>query len=114
MTAAPSSLKELVISYYKQKGYAITENLSFEGFSGTDHTFDLMIQRGQEKRLVWLRDWNRTVGVNMVIKMDNACEDVKIPKPIMISHQFSDHAKGYAHRRGILLLTKADIRKRGP
>jgi len=112
MTTAHSDLKELVVNYFKQKGYTITENLSLEGFSGVDHTFDLLIQKGQEKRLVWLRDWNRTVGVNMIIKMDNASEDVTIPKPIMISQQFSGHARAYANRRGIILLTKTEIIKR--
>jgi hypothetical protein len=112
MTTVNSSLKELVVNYFKQKGYAITENLSLEGFSGVDHTFDLLIQKSQEKRLVWLRDWKRTVGVNMIIKMDNASEDVTIPKPIMISQQFSGHARAYANRRGIILLTKTEIIKR--
>ena len=112
MTTAQPYLKELVTLYFKQKGYTITENLTVDGFSGVTHTFDLLIEKTQEKRLVWLRDWNRTVGVNMIIKMDNAAEDVAIPKPIMISQQFSGHAKAYANRRGVILLTKTEIIKR--
>jgi hypothetical protein len=112
MTTARTPLKELVTSYFKQKGYSITENPSLDGFSGVTHVFDLLIQKSQEKRLVWFRDWNRTVGVNMVIKMDNAAEDVAIPKPIMISYQFSGHARAYANRRGLILLTKTEIIKR--
>lgn len=112
MTTAQLGLKELVTTYFKQKGYTITENLPLDGFSGVTHTFDLLIEKTQEKRLVWLRDWNRTVGVNMIIKMDNAAEDVAIPKPIMISQQFSGHAKAYANRRGVILLTKTEIIKR--
>jgi hypothetical protein len=105
-------LKQLATNYFKQKGYAITENPTIDGYSGTTHTFDLLIQKTQEKRLIWLRDWNRTVGVNMIIKMDNAAEDVNLPKPIMISQQFSGHAKAYANRRGIILLTKSEIIRR--
>ena len=112
MTTAHPSLKEIVTNYFKQKGYAITENLQLEGYIGVEHIFDLLIQKSQEKRLVWFRDWNRTVGVNMIIKMDHASEDVGIPNPIMISHQFSWHARAYANRRGITLLTKAEIIKR--
>jgi hypothetical protein len=107
-----STLKQLVTNYFKQKGYDITESPTLDGFSGVTHTFDLLIQKTQEKRLIWLRDWNRTVGVNMIIKMDNAAEDVAIPKPIMISQQFSGHAKAYANRRGVVLLTKTEIIKR--
>jgi hypothetical protein len=112
MTTAQTNLKELVKNYYTQKGYTITENPTLDGFSGITHTFDLLIQKSQEKRLVWMRDWNRTVGVNMTIKMDNAAEDVAIPKPIMISQQFSHHAKAYANRRGLILLTKTEIQQR--
>lgn len=112
MTTAHMSLKELVTNYFKQKGYAVTETISLDGFSGVNRTFDLFIQKSQEKRLVWFRDWKRTVGVNMIIKMDNASEDVSIPNPIMISQQFSGHARAYANRRGIILLTRAEIIKR--
>jgi hypothetical protein len=112
MASAQPSLKQLVTNYFKQKGYKITENPTLDGFSGVTHTFDLLIEKTQEKRLVWLRDWNRTVGVNMIIKMDNAAEDVSIPKPIVISQLFSGHAKAYANRRGVILLTKSEIIKR--
>ena len=112
MATAKTSLKDLVTKYFKQKGYAIQETPTFEGFSGVTRVFDLLLEKGTEKRLVWLRDWNRTVGINMVIRMDNAAEDVSIPKPIMISQQFSGHAKAYANRRGMILLTETDIKKR--
>ncbi|MGQ9566249.1 MAG: restriction endonuclease [Candidatus Bathyarchaeales archaeon] len=111
MATAKTSLTELVKKYFTQKGYRITENPTLEGFSGVTQTFDLQIEKGSEKRLVRIKDWDRTVGVNMIIKMDKSAEDVAIPKPIMISQQFSGHAKAYANRRGIILLTESDIKK---
>jgi len=110
--AQTQTLQQLTTNYFKQKGYTITPTPTLEGFSGKTHTFDLLVQKTKEKRLVWIRDWNRTVGVNMIIKMDNAAEDVTIPKPIMISQKFSTHAKAYANRRGIILLTKNEIKQR--
>jgi len=59
---------------------------------------------------VWIREWKRTVGVNMVINMDKAAEDVGIPGPVMTSSKFSGHAKAYANRRGVTLFT---LRKNG-
>ena len=56
-----------------------------------------------------IKDWRRTVGVNMVINIDKAAEDVGFPKPIIISGKFSGHAKAYANRRGITLLSKQQI-----
>ena len=80
-----------------------------EGLSGVSRKFDLIIRRGKEKRSVWIKDWNRTVGVNMIINIDNAAEDVGLAKPIIIAEKFSGHAKAYANRRAITLLSKQQI-----
>jgi len=73
------------------------------------HRFDLVIRKGEERHLVWIRDWKRTVGVNMVINMDRASADVGFTSPVMVSGKFSGHAKAYANRRGVTLLTKRQI-----
>lgn len=103
------SLVDLATKYFRQNGYKIEKNAVLEGFSGLPRKFDLVIRKGKEKRSVWIKDWKRTVGVNMVITMDKAAEDVKFPNPIIISEKFSGHAKAYANRRGITLLSKRQI-----
>jgi hypothetical protein len=102
-------LTNLAATYFRQRGYKIEKDVSLEGFSGLPRNFDLFIRKSKEQHLIWIRDWKRTVGVNMVISMDRASEDVKIPNPIMISEKFSGHAKAYANRRGVTLLTKRQI-----
>lgn len=104
-----ASFVDLAVTYFRQRGYRIEKDVLLEGFSGLPRTFDLIIRKGKEQHLVWIRDWKRTVGVNMVIGMDRASEDVGIPNPIMISEKFSGHAKAYANRRGVTLLTKRQI-----
>lgn len=106
------SLRDSALKYFRQKGYKIEKDAVREGSSGLPRKFDLLIQRGKEQKLVWLRQWKRTVGVNMVINMDKAAADVGIPNPIMIAEKFSGHAKAYANRRGIILLTKREIIRR--
>jgi hypothetical protein len=104
------SLIDSVATYFRQKGYKIERDTIWEGkASGLSHRFDLIIRKGNEQRLIWIRAWRRTVGVNMVINMDKAAEDVGVPSPIMISEKFSGHAKAYANRRGVTLLTKQEI-----
>jgi len=103
------SLIELAAKYFRQNGYEIEKDAVLEGFSGLSLKFDMVIRKGKEQRSVWIKDWKRTVGVNMVINMDKASEDVGFPKPIMISEKFSGHAKAYANRRGITLLSKRQI-----
>ena len=103
------SLANLAAKYFRQTGYQTEKDAVMEGVSGLMRKFDLIIQRGKEKRSVWIKDWDRTVGVNIVINIDKASEDVGFPKPIIISEKFSGHAKAYANRRGITLLSKQQI-----
>ena len=103
------SLANLAAKYFRQNGYQTEKDDILEGLSGVSRKFDLIIRRGKEKRSVWIRAWNRTVGVNIVINIDKAADDVGFLKPIIISEKFSGHAKAYANRRGITLLTKQQI-----
>ena len=85
-------------------------NVIVEGFSGLPRRFDLVVvERGGGRRPVWIKDWKRTVGVNMVINLDKASMDVGLSNPILISEKFSGHAKAYANRQGITLLTRREI-----
>jgi hypothetical protein len=106
------SLLDLALKYFRQNGYKIEKNAVREGSSGLPRTFDLLVQRGKEQKPVWLRQWKRTVGVNMIINMDKAAADARLPNPIMIAEKFSGHAKAYANRRSITLLTKQEIMRR--
>jgi len=56
-----------------------------------------------------IKDWNRTVGVNVVITLDKASQGKAFANPILVAERFSEHARAYANRRGIMLITKAEI-----
>lgn len=106
-TKPPSELVELAIRYFKKESYKVErETTTLEGFTGISRKFDLIVQKGRLVQGVWIRDWNRTIGVNVVISLDKASEDVGLSNPILIGEKFSDHAKAYANRRKIMLLTK--------
>ena len=103
-------LVELAVQYFRKEGYKINhENAVIEGYSGISRKFDLIVQKGKSEQGVWIRDWNRTIGVNLVISLDTASEDVGLSSPIMIGEKFSDHAKSYSNRRKITLLTRQKI-----
>ena len=105
-----SHLTELAVSYFKKEGYKVnSENVKLEGHSGVARHFDLIVQKGRLEQGVWVRDWNRTIGVNVIINLDTSSEDVDLSSPIMIGEKFSDHAKSYSKRRKITLLTKQKI-----
>jgi hypothetical protein len=105
-----SHLLDMAIGYLKKEGYKVNgENVMLEGHSGVMRHFDLIVQKGRLEQGVWVRDWNRTIGVNVIINLDTASEDVDLSSPIMIGEKFSDHAKSYSNRRKISLLTKQKI-----
>ncbi len=105
-----SHLTDMAIQYFKKEGYKVnSENVMLEGHSGVIRHFDLIVQKGRLEQGVWIRDWNRTIGVNVIINLDTASEDVDLSSPIMIGEKFSDHAKSYSNRRKINLLTKQKI-----
>lgn len=105
-----SNLAELATQYFKKEGYKVEQNTTtLEGFSGISRKFDLIVQKGRAVQGVWMRDWDRTIGVNIVINLDKASEDVGLSNPILIGEKFSDHAKAYANRRKIILLTKRQM-----
>jgi hypothetical protein len=109
-TAQRSQLVDLAIDYFKKEGFKVnSENVMLEGNSGVLRHFDLIVQKGRLEQGVWVRDWNRTIGVNVIINLDTASEDVGLSSPIMIGEKFSDHAKSYSNRRKISLLTKQKI-----
>ncbi len=105
-----SQLMDLAVQYFKKEGYKVNnENVTIEGHSGVLRHFDLIVQKGRSEQSVWVRDWNRTIGVNVIINLDTSSEDVDLSSPIMIGEKFSDHAKSYSNRRKISLLTKQKI-----
>jgi hypothetical protein len=111
--AKPKPSPDLVqraIQYFKKEGYKVEQNSTTrEGFSGISQSFDLIVQKGRMSQGVWIKDWNRTIGVNVIINIDKASDDVSLSNPIIIGDKFSDHAKSYANRRKITLLTKRQI-----
>jgi len=103
-------LVDLAMRYFKKEGYKVkNENSAIEGYSGISRKFDLIVHKGRLEQGVWIRDWNRTIGVNVIISVDRASEDVGLSSPIIIGDKFSDHAKSYSNRRRITLLTRQKI-----
>jgi galactitol-specific phosphotransferase system IIB component len=100
----------MAMVYFKKKGYKVNcKNAIMEGYSGMPRHFDLIVQKNHVEQGVWIRDWNRTIGVNVIITLDTTSEDVGLANPIMVGEKFSDHAKSYANRRKIELLSKQKI-----
>lgn len=99
----------LITRLYKQRGYHLKQNAILEGASGLTQTFNLLAAKPDDSHVIQFMDWKRTVGVNMVINMDRAAADVGIKNVVIVAEVFSDHAKAYAKRKGLTLVTKRDL-----
>ncbi len=99
----------LVARLYKQRGYNLKQNVILEGASGLTQNFHMLAIKPDESHVIQVIDWNRTVGVNMVINMDRAAADVGIKNVVIVAENFSDHAKAYAKRRGLTLINTRDL-----
>jgi hypothetical protein len=109
MKSTAGSLTELALRYFRKKGFRTEVDVTLEGASGLSRTFDFLVARSNEKHIAKVHDWKRTVGVNMIINLDKASEDVGLRRPILVSEKFSSHAKAYANRKGVVLLTKREL-----
>lgn len=103
------NLLSLASKFFESRGYALKHNLKKMGFSGLFYTFDLIIKNRREERAVFVMDWRKTVGINMIIKADRATADVGLTHPIIIARKFSDHAWAYSNRKRIILITERDF-----
>ena len=95
--------------YFTKLGYDFVEGEQLYGYSGQLRYFDLLLSGKGNKRLVVVFEWKKTVGIDMIIKTDRAALDVNFERPIIIAKKFSDHARAYANRRGLSLITSQEI-----
>ena len=101
-------LTELAIEYFTRRGYSIEKPKSEETFQ-RNPKIDFTVTKQNKVHPVVIKDWNRTVGVNVVINLDKASQNKIFSNPILIAEKFSEHARAYANRRGIKLITKSEI-----
>ena len=105
------SLVSLAVEYFTRRGYTVKDEANQEEIQSPPR-FDLVVGKRKEVHPVWVKDWNRTVGVNIIINLDKASRAAGFSSPILVADKFSDHAKAYANRRGIILVTKSEMTRR--
>jgi len=101
-------LTELAVKYFTRRGYTV-EKPEFEETYSRNPRIDFIVTKQNRIHPVVVKDWNRTVGVNVVINLDKASQDRMFSNPILVAEKFSEHARAYANRRGIMLITRAEI-----
>ena len=108
------SLNDLTRTFFSRKYEFYVPESPIRGRSGHKWTFDGMINykgSGDEslKIGVFVREWNRSVGVNQVRQLEKACRDTKCDGGIIVADIFSSNAEIFAENLGITTVDRAQI-----
>lgn len=103
------ALLRLASQFFEGRGYAVECDLMRVGFSGLPHRFDLLVSNEQEQHVVLVLDWVKTVGIDTIIKADQAAADIDLPSLILVARKFSDHVRSYANKKRIMLVTENEL-----
>lgn len=84
----------------------INWNVRLKGKSGVDHQIDILLTDGEKLTLVECKNHKRTIGYDVVSKMDSIVQDVNNSKGIVYSMSgFTEEAKKYAKSKSIELIS---------
>jgi len=104
-----NSLLVLTTQLFEGMGYNLESDLKLMGSSGLFHTFNLLARKGNEEHAILVMNWEKTVGIDTIIKADQATADVELPHLIIVARKFSDHAHAYSNKKRITLMTEQEM-----
>ncbi len=107
------SLRDLVKEYFEKKdpveSNANGAGVALCGESGQKWTFDLVINSDDGKFGVFVRDWERSIGVNQLRRLEKACRDTAMVGGIIFGNIFSPHAKKFGKGYGVQVVTRGEL-----
>jgi len=109
-----ATLTELVKKFWRLKGFLVEKDFKLRGINGDTYTFPYVLRKtsgtkSTEEIGVLVRDWKRSVGVDVLIKSDQLAEATGIEKIMVVGNRFSANARNFAQARGILLLSRSEL-----
>ncbi|HMF32920.1 MAG TPA: restriction endonuclease [Candidatus Lokiarchaeia archaeon] len=104
-------LRDLVKQYFEKKYPIMSDGIALCGESGQKWVFDLVVNAENEGGSfgIFVRDWDRSIGVNQLRRLEKACRDTEMAGGIIFGNTFSPHAKKFAKNYGISVFTRWDL-----
>lgn len=102
-------LKKIVEDYFSKKYEYREITNKMVGDSGQKWHFDAIVQHGNNKFGVFVKDWDRSLGVNQVRLLEKACLDMGFAGGLLVANNFSSHAKVYGKAKGVQLVSKSEL-----
>ena len=107
-----NQLKTIVKDYLSRKYMYEELQNSLPGRSGQKWNFDAVVtntQSGTSKFGVFIKDWDRSIGVNQVRLLEKACIDMGFQGGLLIGNNFSSHARVYGRNKGVQIVTRSEL-----
>lgn len=103
------SLEELTRAYFSRKYKYEEPEEPIRGRSGQKWKFNAIIQYNGDRYGVFIRDWNRSIGVNQIRQLEKACRDTKCAGGIIIGDIFSSQAEIFGETLGIQVVNRTKL-----
>jgi hypothetical protein len=103
------TLSELSKEFFLNRFDEFEPESIIRGRSGHKWKFDGIIKFNESKYGVFIREWNRSIGVNQVRQLQKACRDTDCVGGILVGSMFSPNAEMFAENLGIQLLDRIGL-----
>jgi hypothetical protein len=115
-----ASLEGISRKFFQLKGFTTREKIRLRGKSGQNHDFNMLLSQREDKEKnaentedigygVLIKDWKRSIGVNVIIKFDQMIEDSGLEGGIIVGNDFSANAQNFAKKCGIVSYSRGEL-----
>ena len=106
------TLRELTRKFFGSRyGYVEPED-PIRGRSGHKWKFDAIITYEEQEYGLFVREWNRSIGVNQIRQLEKACRDTKCAGGIIVGDVFSSNAHIFGENLGIQIVNRATLEQK--
>ena len=105
------NLKKIAKNYFGNRYLynELAEGNALQGKSGQKWNFDGVVEAQNCKFGVFIKDWNRSIGVHQVRLLEKACLDMGFDGGLLVGNYFSSHVKTYGQNKGVHIVSKSEI-----
>ncbi len=106
------TLKELSRAFFGKKFAYQEPDTPIKGRSGHKWKFDAIVTYNEQKYGLFVREWNRSIGVNQIRQLEKACRDTKCAGGIIVGDMFSSNAEIFGENLGIQIVDRATLQQK--
>ena len=106
------SLSVIAKEYFCRKYKYSEMDQPLRGKSGQKWKFDGLIEYNGKKFGVFIREWDRSIGINQIRQLEKACRDTQchgIVGGVIIGNQFSGMAENFGETLGVQVVDRSTL-----